>query len=80
MKFFLDTFERKPDNLALTEKWKTEAHDSETCNLNDHHPIEANHMKIAERRSTGVAFHIKTSLHFGLSNYNTNNECSASEV
>ena len=59
MMFILDTLEKKPDNLAVTETWMAEDDEWETYNLKQYRPIETNPKKRTIGRSGGAPFILK---------------------
>ena len=75
-KVLLDTFDTRPDVIALTETWMTADDDKALLGIEGYQPIEANPRKIAKRRSGGVAFYVKNGIDYELVNYDSDIECS----
>ena len=72
----LDTFDTRPDVIALTETWMTADDDKALLGIEGYQPIEANPRKIAKRRSGGVAFYVKNGIDYESVNYDSDIECS----
>ena len=80
LKILLETFERKPEIVIITETWLTENDPLDRFELDENQPVESKPRECFERRSGGVAFYVKEGIRYRSVELQTQTECSIVQV